>query len=308
MSETQSAAPGVRSALRSAVAHASFVPYLALVFGALGLAFSAIFVKWAGAPGLVNGVYRMGIAAVVMAVPFGLDMRKRKPLAAKYIWLAILAGLLFAGDLGTWNTSTLITSAANSTLLANTSPLWVSLGALLLFREKLTPAFWVGLLLALAGAVIILGVDFFRHPALGLGDLLALIAGFFYGTFFLAAQRAREGLSAMAAWWISAVTSTVVLLGLALAFQQPLFGYSFMTYVNLVAIALVTQVGAYLAVNYALGHLPASIVSPTLLMQPVLTALLAVPLLGEKLSAAQISGGLIVIGGIWLVHRSRRAA
>jgi len=78
-----------------------------------------------------------------------------------------------------------------------------------------------------------------------------------------------------------------------------------MTYVNLVGIALVTQVGAYLAITYALGHLPASIVSPTLLMQPVLTALLAVPLLGEHLSAVQISGGLIVIAGISLVHRSR---
>ena len=305
MTETQSEAIGVRAAVRTAATAPNFLPYLALAFGAIGMAFSAIFVKWAGAPGLVNGVYRMGIAALVMALPFGLEARQRRPLAPKYIGLAILAGMLFAGDLGTWNTSALITSAANSTLLANTSPLWVSLGAMVWFKERLNSAFWAGLLLALAGAVTILGADFLRHPTLGLGDLLALIAGFFYGAFFLAAQRAREGLSAMAAWWISAVASTIVLLILALAFQQPLFGYSVMTYVNLVGIALVTQVGAYLAITYALGHLPASIVSPTLLMQPVLTALLAVPLLGEHLSAVQISGGLIVIAGISLVHRSR---
>ncbi|MBI4314766.1 MAG: DMT family transporter, partial [Chloroflexi bacterium] len=78
------------------------------------------------------------------------------------------------------------------------------------------------------------------------------------------------------------------------------------TYLNLIAIALVTQIGAYLCVNYALGHLPASIVSPTLLAQPVLTALLAVPLLGQPIGGAQLVGGLLVLAGIWAVHRSKQ--
>ena len=284
-----------------------FLPYLALVVGALGMAFSAIFVKWAGAPGAVNGVYRMGIAAAVLAIPFGVQARRQRPLSRRHVWLAVLAGLLFAGDLATWNTATLITSAANSTLLANTSPLWVGLGALLLFKEKLRPGFWAGLLLAMTGAMAIFGADYLRHPSLGLGDLLALVAGFFYGSFFLAAQRAREQLSALVAWWISAVASTLALLIAALVLRQPLFGYSLATYLNLAAVALVTQVIAYLCVSYALGHLPASVVSPTLLMQPVLTALLAVPLLGEKLGLPQLVGGALVLAGISIVHRSRAA-
>ncbi len=67
-----------------------------------------------------------------------------------------------------------------------------------------------------------------------------------------------------------------------------------------------TQVLGYLAINYALGVLPASIVSPTLLAQPVVTALLAGPLLGEWLNVWQVAGGLAVLSGIYLVHRSRQ--
>ncbi len=59
--------------------------------------------------------------------------------------------------------------------------------------------------------------------------------------------------------------------------------------------AIVVQVVSLLSVNYALGHLPASLVSPTLLGQPVITAIAAVPLLGQALSAAQVIGGAVVL-------------
>jgi drug/metabolite transporter (DMT)-like permease len=97
----------------------------------------------------------------------------------------------------------------------------------------------------------------------------------------------------------------VALLVFSLVLRQPLTGYPASTYLNLLAVALVTQVGAYVSVNYALGHLPASIVSPTLLGQPALTALLAVPLLGEPLTWWQVVGGVLVLAGIWTVHRNK---
>jgi len=283
-------------------------PYLALLAGIVGLGFSAIFVKWAGAPGAVSGFYRMAIAVAVMSLPAGVEFKRRPSPSLKHVGWAVLAGLFFAGDLGTWNTAVLLTNAANATLAGNTSPLWVGLGALLLFRERLRGVFWFGLSLAVVGAVIIIGGDFLTHPTLGWGDALALVAGFFYACFFLATQRARENLSALGSWWISALTTTIALLGVSGLLGQPLLGYSATTYWNLIAVALVTQVGGYLAINYALGHLPASIVSPTLLGQPVLTALLAVPLLDENLTLLQIGGGLLVLLGIGLVHRNNERA
>lgn len=283
-----------------------FFPYLALAFGTLGLGFSAIFVKWAAAPGAVSGFYRVAIAALVMAVPFGIEVRRRAPASRRHLLFAVLAGLFFAGDLATWNTSVLLTSAASATLFGNSSPLWVGLGALILFKEKLKPGFWAGLALAMAGAAIIISREAAGQPSVGWGSLLAIVAGGFYAGFFLATQRAREGLSSLTTWWVSTLTSAIALLAASIALGQPLTGYPAATYWSLIGIALITQVTAYLSINYALGHLPASIVSPTLLGQPVLTAILAAPLLHQPISAAQIVGGAIVLAGIWIVNRQKR--
>ena len=283
--------------------HTGARPYLALALGTLGLGLSAIFVRWAGAPGAVAGFYRMGLAALVMALPATARLRPPARFTRRHVVLAVLAGLFFAGDLASWNTALFFTSAANATLLGNTAPVWVGLIALFIFRERLGRVFWLGLGLAMAGAVLIMSTDFLRHPTLGLGDALSLVAGAFYAGFFLFTQRAREGLDSLGAWWISAVASTVGLLGVSLALGQPLTGYGLPTYLSLLGLALVTQVGGYLAVSYALGHLPASIVAPTLLGQVVVTALLAIPLLGEPLHLNQLAGGALLLGGIWLVNQ-----
>jgi drug/metabolite transporter (DMT)-like permease len=101
------------------------------------------------------------------------------------------------------------------------------------------------------------------------------------------------------------VSSALGLLAVSLALRQPLTGYSAFTYLNFLALAVVTQLFGHLSINYALGYLPASIVAPTLLGQPVVTALLAGPLLGERLSAWQVLGGALVLVGVYTVHRSR---
>ena len=294
-------------------------PYLALILGLASIGLSAIFVKWANAPGAVSGFYRMAIATVVMTIPFAISLRREianaprelritnyeLPLTTYHVLLAILAGLFFACDLATWNTAVLIGNAANATLFGNTAPVWVSFGALILFKEKLRPAFWVGLLFAMLGAGVILGGDFLQHPQIGIGDLLGLLAGFFYGMFFLATERARDQLSSLVSWWISAAVCALALLALSIAFKQPLTGYPIETWINLVVLAIVVQVIGWLLLNYALGHLPASIIAPTLLMQPVLTAIFGVPLLGQPLGIAQVIGGALVLVGIFVVHRAK---
>lgn len=284
--------------------HPHLLPILALAGAVVALGFSAIFVKWSGAPGPVSGFYRVAVAAAVMALPFLGERRRGGPLSRRHAAYAVGAGLFFAGDLAAWNTSLNYTSATNATLLGNSAPLWVALGAVLFFRERLVPLFWLGLALALAGMFIIVGKDFIANPALGLADMLALLAGFFYAGFFLAAQKARDGVTLLASFWLAAASGAVVLLVLSLLLGLPLTGYTREQYAAMLALALVTQVGGYLLINYSLGHLPASIVSPTLLGQPVLTALLAVPLLGEPITSWQVAGGALVLAGIAVVHRA----
>lgn len=293
------------AAKRGATGSQTTLPYLVLAFGVLATGMSGILVKWANAPGTVNGFYRMAIAIAVLALPISLQAKKEAPFSARHIWLAALGGLFFALDLALWNNAVLVTSAGNATLFGNTSVIWVTLGAMILFKERLRPVFWSGLALALMGILVILGQDFVTHPSLGIGDLMSIAAGFFYGMFFLAAERARDRLNAFVAWWVSSLSSAVALLIISLALGLPFFGYSWETYAYIIGLALVTQVGGYLSVNYALGHLPSSVVSPTLLGQPVVTAILAVPLLGQPITPIQAMGGLLVLGGILVIHRNK---
>ena len=86
---------------------------------------------------------------------------------------------------------------------------------------------------------------------------------------------------------------------------EPLTGYSQSTYIYLLMLGLFVQGGGWMLLNYAQGHLPASMVSPTLLSQPILTAIIAGPILGEWLSRGEWLGALAVLVGVVIVHRSR---
>lgn len=283
----------------------TILPYLSLSFGILALGFSAIFVRWADAPAAVMGLYRIGLSTLILAPLFIRHWHVNGGLRLGTLLLPIVGGLVMAGDHFLFNTAISFTSAANATLLGNTAPLWVALGAWLLFRERLVRLFWLGLLLTMSGAATILGVDFLRHPLPGLGDVIALGSGLLYAGYYLITQRSRMRLDALSYVWVASLVSSLALLATSLSMQVPLTGYSPKTYLAFLGAALISQTGGYLAIAYALGHLPASLVAPTMLGQPVLTALLAIPLLGERMYPSQVAGGLVVLMGILLVHRSR---
>lgn len=279
--------------------------YLALGLGLALLGFSAIFVSLANAPGTVIAFYRMAFATLILALPFGLQLRKHLPLPRKGLALAVLAGIFFGADLAAWSSGVVLSGATLPTLFANTNPLWVGLGAWLIFKEKLKSGFWFGLLLALLGAVLILGADLSSNMALDPGMLLGLLAALFYGAYFLVAQRGREHLSALTFFWVGTLSSSLTLLMVNLYLGNALTGYAPETWLNFLAQGLIIQAAGWFLVSYSQGYLPASLVSPTLLGQPVLTAILAGPLLGESLRSGDLVGGAAVLGGIFIVHRSR---
>ncbi|MGH2538482.1 MAG: DMT family transporter [Candidatus Promineifilaceae bacterium] len=287
-------------------ANPSWLPYLALGVGVLALGFSAILVSWAAAPGAVTGFYRMLVAVLVLAFPLQRRLRRTGPVPGRELLIACVAGLLFAGDLIFWNSGVLISGAVNPTLMGNTAPVWVALGAWLFFRERLNGLFWAGLALALMGAAAILGQDARQGFEVGLGSLFGLVAGIFYGGYFLVTQRSRRALDALTAFWLAAASATLVCLAAALILRQPLTGYAMRTYLSFLGLGLLVQVVGQFAFSYALGYLPATLVSPAGLGQPVVTALFAAPLLHEKISPLEIVAGTAVLIGVYVVHRSRQ--
>jgi drug/metabolite transporter (DMT)-like permease len=90
----------------------------------------------------------------------------------------------------------------------------------------------------------------------------------------------------------------------SLALHYPLSGFSSHTWLVFLATALVSQLIGYMSLAFALGHLPASVVSPTMILQPVVTTLLAIPLLNEIPSIWQGIGGAIALVGIYMVNQA----
>ncbi len=277
--------------------------------GALCIAFAAIFVKWADAPGGVIALYRISIAALVLMPLFWHRYRAVvRRVQPRLMLISMLGGAFFAADLALWNTGLKLTSAANATLIANTTPIWVGLAAYFWFGETISRRFLTGLVGAMAGAVLIIGDDFFRGLSLGQGDLLALGAALFYSAYILVTKRARDRLDTLFYIWFANVGAVITLTVLTLIAGWPFLGYSRPTYAAMIALGFISQVAGVSAIAWATGHLPASFVSVGLLSQPVMTAILAFVLLDEGFTPMQLIGGLLILTGIYLAATAQRRA
>jgi len=284
----------------------SALAYLALGVGVLALSFSAMFVRWADAPGPVTAFYRL-FFSIFLLFPFFLPRaRKNNAVKTSSVWFPLLAGVFTACDLALWTSSLSYTTAANATLLGNTAPLWVALGTWLILKQQLSKAFWRGLAFTLVGAALIMGTDFILHPRFGIGDLMATFTGFFYGGYYLITEKSRVLFDSVTHIWFVGVGASLSMLVINLVLGYSLTGYDTQTWLVFLASAVVSQLIGYMALAYALGHLPASIVAPTMVLQPVVTALLAIPLLKEIPTIWQGIGGLIALIGIYIVNLSHQ--
>jgi drug/metabolite transporter (DMT)-like permease len=282
----------------------SLTAYLALGMGVLSLSFSAMFVRWADAPGPVTAFYRL-FFSIFLLLPFFLPRWRTNPsIRSRAVLFPLLAGVFTAFDLALWTTSLSFTTASNATLLGNTSPLWVALGTWLIFKQKLTTGFWRGLAIALLGAALIMGTDFLLHPRFGVGDLMATFTGFFYGGYFLFTEKSRTTFDPVSHIWFVGIGASLALFIINLALGNPFSGYDRDTWLVFLATALVSQLIGYMSLAYALGHLPASVVAPTMILQPVVTTFLAIPLLGEIPTVWQGIGGATALVGIYIVNTS----
>lgn len=277
-------------------------PYLALLAGMACIAWSAIFVRWTDMPGPASAFYRLLIPAIVL-LPTWLFKRDAKRIDAKSLLIIAAGGLFFALDLAFYNTSILLTSAANATILGNNTPIFVGLLTWLVFRRPPRLMYWLGLALAIAGSLVIVRGDLLRHMKLGSGDAMALTASACFAVYLLATERVRATASTIGFLRLAIVSSTVFLFAINLAMRTSLAVPSGRSWAALLGLGLISQLGGYLALTYAMGHLPATVTSMTLLAQVPLTALLAALLLGEPLAGSQILGGAFVLAGVGLASR-----
>lgn len=287
----------------------------ALVVAILGITWSAIFIRWAGIPGPSSAFYRVLIASAVL-VPWWVATLAFSPhVRAKIvnadrraILLALAGGTLFAIDLALYNTAVLRTTATSATLLGNNAPIFVGLGTWLLFKRRPERTFWIGLGLALVGAAIVMFVsptNASHRPRALSGDLLALSASVFFAGYLLTTERVREELDTLSFSTVAILGSVATLYISCRMIGAPLGDFSGQTWLALFGLGVISQLAAYFAIVYALGQLPATVTSVSLLAQVPLTALLAVPLLGEPIGVSQVVGGALVLAGIYIVTKGK---
>lgn len=280
---------------------------IALFAGAIAIASSALFVKVSETGPVSTAFWRVFLALPLLwawALAGGWTAHAANYRAQRGLMWA--AGLFFVGDLAVWHWSIVLTSVANATLLANLAPIFVTLAAWLIFRQTPTGLFLAGLALALSGMALLIGGDFQVAGGALLGNILGVITAMFYAGYQMVVTRLRASVSTASIMaWSSAIT-TLVLLPLALVSGEQFFPVSSIGWIKLLGLALVSQVAGQSLIAYAMAHLPATLSSVALLLQPVIAALLAAALLGEAMYPLQIAGGVMMLAGIGIAHQGQR--
>ncbi|MBD8891312.1 DMT family transporter [Roseibium litorale] len=288
--------------------------YLLLITGGICLGISPLIVKALPLSADVSAFYRVAFSAPLF-LAFSLwqsrrtdnkgaaDGGRRPPL-----WLYGLSAVLFVADLLTMHISIRLTNASVATLFTNCAPFFVGIFGILGLSDRPTKPFWSALPLALCGVVLIVGLSAFGDGSDLLGNMIALLAGLFYGGYLVVVRRLKQNgaQSSHIMVWVTA-GSTLILAPLLL-FQQQILPQTLQTVVLLAGLVLIGQVAGQGLVTAALRTLHVTSSSIVLLIQPVVAAPLAWLFLGETLSPMQILGMSLVLVSIALATRPMRPA
>ncbi|TAN49517.1 MAG: DMT family transporter [Rhodospirillales bacterium] len=277
----------------------------ALLLGAVGIGFAPVLVRVSPLGPSATAFHRLLLALPVLCLWLAWESHRRKSLPFKRsdLWALSLAGTFFAADLAVWHWSIRLTSVANATLFANFAPIYVTLAGWILFKQKSRPLFIAGMALALGGALLLMGEHLDLKGAHLTGDALGQLTAVFYAGYIVAVGRLRSRLSTAAIMTVSGLVTTPLLLLAALASGEALLPEPGQGWGVLIALALISHVAGQSLIAYALAHLPAAFGSVTLLLQPLLAALLAWGWLGESLSPLSMLGGAVILAGIFLARR-----
>jgi drug/metabolite transporter (DMT)-like permease len=284
------------------------LPYAVLAAALAGVSFGSIFVRLAAAPALAIALWRMTLASAVI-LPAALAWGGPSPRATRREFaLAAAAGGLLALHFGSWMTSLLFTSVANSVLLVNTAPIFVALLAWFSGRDRPTARTWLAVALATSGAGVIAWGGWADRSSL-IGNLLAVGGALAMAGYLMLAREAQRGLGYLPYVAVAYGTAALVLWAAVLVSGTQWHSFTPQTWAVLAAMAAVSQLVGHGGYNWSLRHLQAAFVSIALTGEPVLASLLAWWLLDEPVGPRTALGGALVLAGILVaagVVRARR--
>jgi drug/metabolite transporter (DMT)-like permease len=295
----------------------------AILGGILAVSTASIFIRFAqqDAPSLVVAAYRLTLASLILA-PLALTRHRAelRSLNRRELLLGLLSGFFLALHFATWISSLEYTTVASSVVLVTTTPLWVALLSPLILREANGKTVVIGMLLALIGGGFV-GISdsctwqnglvcpplstFVRGTAF-FGDFLALCGAWMAAGYILIGRRLRARMSLIPYIFVVYGMAAIVLLIILGVSRERVFGYLPLTYLWLLLLAIVPQLLGHSTFNWALRYLPASLVSITLLGEPIGSTILAFIILKESPSLLKIAGAVLILAGIYVASASSK--
>ncbi len=277
----------------------------------LSISTSAIFVRYSTAPSLVLAAYRKTIVTILLAFPVFMNPEYRKELKSltpgAWGWCGV-SGCFLAIHFWTYFLSVKNTTVAASLVLVNTEVLFVALYLFLRGRERLNRLSLAGILLALAGGVV---VAYTRGGLAGAGmtgNLQAVLAAVMLSGYSLIGSRVRADCSNTVYTFLVYGTSAV-LLNLLVAFSgYSFFGYGKINFLTAFLMAVFNSLLGHSLFNWSLKYLSPTLVAICKIFQPVFTVIWAYLLFREVPAPNQWMGGIVVIAGIILYIRSKENA
>ena len=279
-------------------------PRAVLLLGVVGIAMSAILVRYSQAPSVVTAVYRLGwtvlLLAPVVLFRFRAELRR---ITGRDALLCALSGLCLALHFLTWFESLKWTSLAVSTVLVSTEAIFTALGFALFLKGRIPPLGRAAILLAFAGSAV-LALAGGAGQAVLYGNLLALASAVFVSVYTLIGSVQRAALSTTVYTFLTYLACLAALLVMALASHTPLIGYGGQEILIGLALAVLCTLMGHSLFSWCLKFLSPAYVSAVKLCEPVVSGLLAVPLFGEIPTLLQLGGMALVLGSVLLYTRA----
>ena len=285
-----------------------------LTAAVLGVSLSGPLVRISHAHPLTIASGRLAFSLVIIGIALAVtgQWRQWQRLRRSELAIAVGAGGMLARHFWSWNTSLGFTSVAASVVLVNTQPIVVALLSMVWLHEAPTRRQWLGIVVAMIGALIVASPDFAKaaaataaHPRALLGDLLALVGAATAAIYFVVGRRLRSTLDLWAYVGIVYGACFVVLLLLVAATDAPLLPQPPRELAIFLALALGPMLLGHTGLNWALKHSPAYVVNITLLGEPIGATLIAamMPGIREIPGPATFVGGAVVFTGVILTAR-----
>jgi drug/metabolite transporter (DMT)-like permease len=231
-----------------------------------------------------------------------------EPISTKEWILLFGVGGISIFSLGLWATSLEYTSVAKSMLLNNLTPIFTTLGGWLFLKQRFDRRFLAGMAIALVGAIAMGFEDLNGADGFLLGDFCALLSAVFLGTYLLMVEQLRSRFDATTILLWRCVVGSGVLLPILLITQQPLFAEIPKTWFAVIGLGIICEGFGQRLLADSMDVLSSSFISLLLLLEPIVSAILAWFIFHEQLSPITWVGFAVILSGIYLANSSQSAA